>query len=140
MKYLLDTCLISETVKPTPSPSVLDWLERQDEARLYLSVLSVGELEKGVSRLEDGARKNRLQAWLEVSLTRRFMGRILSIDLETAQTWGRVTARCERLGHRLPVLDGLLAASALQHGLVMVTRNVADFEPTGVSVTNPWQL
>ena len=139
MKYLLDTCLISETVKPVPSPSVLGWLAGQEEARLYLSVLSVGELSRGISRLEDGARKGRLQAWLDASLTRRFAGRVLPVDLETAQTWGRLAARCERLGHRLPVLDGLLAASAMQHGLAIVTRNVADFEPTGVAVVNPWQ-
>jgi predicted nucleic acid-binding protein len=139
MKYLLDTCLISETVKLVPSHSVLAWLQSQDETRLYLSVLTIGELSKCISRLEKGARRSRLQDWLDVSLARRFMGRILPIDSETAQAWGRMSAECERLGRRLPVLDGLLAASAMQHGLAVVSRNVVDFELTGVSVVNPWQ-
>lgn len=138
MKYLLDTCLISELVKREPNPAVVSWLDEQDEQTLFLSVLILGELQKGVSKLPDGAKKDELQSWVTLDLVERFAGRILEIDLETALCWGRLQGEAERGGDRLPVMDALIAATAAAHGLVVVTRNEKDMERSGVRVCNPW--
>lgn len=138
MKYLLDTCLISELVKKEPNPAVVSWLDEQDEQKLFLSVLNLGELQKGISKLPDGTRKSELQAWVALDLVERFTGRILEIDLETALCWGRLQGEAEQAGEKLPVMDSLIAATASAHGLVVVTRNVRDIERCGVRVCNPW--
>lgn len=138
MKYLLDTCLISELVKREPNPAVMSWLDEQDEQKLFLSVLNLGELQKGISKLPDGARKSELQAWVALDLVERFTGRILEIDLETALCWGRLQGEAEQAGVKLPVMDSLIAATANEHGLVVVTRNVRDIERCGATVCNPW--
>jgi predicted nucleic acid-binding protein len=138
VKYLLDTCLVSELVKKEPNPAVVSWLDEQDEHKLFLSVLNLGELQKGISKLPDGTRKNELQAWVALDLVERFTGRILEIDLETALCWGRLQGEAEQAGEKLPVMDSLIAASASAHGLVVVTRNVRDIERCGVRVCNPW--
>lgn len=138
MKYLLDTCLISEMVKKEPNPAVVSWLDEQDEQKLFLSVLNLGELQKGISKLPDGTRKNELQAWVALDLVERFTGRILEIDLETALCWGRLQGEAEQAGEKLPVMDSLIAATAAEHGLVVVTRNVRDIERCKVRVCNPW--
>ena len=138
MKYLLDTCLISELVKKEPNPAVVSWLDEQDEQKLFLSVLNLGELQKGISKLPDGTKKNELQAWVALDLVERFTGRILEIDLETALCWGRLQGEAEQAGEKLPVMDSLIAATATAHGLVVVTRNVRDIERCGVRVFNPW--
>jgi len=138
MKYLLDTCLVSELVKKDPNPAVVSWLDEQDEQKLFLSVLNLGELQKGISKLPDGAKKEELQAWVALDLVERFTGRILELDLETALCWGRIQGEAEQAGEKLPVMDSLIAATAKAHGLVVVTRNVRDIERCGVKVCNPW--
>ncbi len=139
MKYLLDTCLISELVKREPNPGVVNWLDEQDEQTLFLSVLNLGELQKGISKLPDGTKKDELQAWIGLDLVERFTGRILDIDLETALCWGRIQGEAEQAGLTLPVMDSLIAATAAAHGLVVVTRNIRDMERCGVRVCNPWE-
>jgi toxin FitB len=139
VKYLLDTCLISELVKKEPNPGVVNWLDEQDEQTLFLSVLNLGELQKGISKLPDGTKKDELQAWIGLDLVERFSGRILDIDLETALCWGRIQGEAERAGEKLPVMDSLIAATVAAHGLVVVTRNVRDMERCGVRVCNPWE-
>ncbi len=138
MKYLLDTCLISELVKKEPNPAVVSWLDEQDEQKLFLSVLNLGELQKGISKLPDGTKKEELHAWVALDLVERFTGRILEIDLETALCWGRLQGEAEQAGEKLPVMDSLIAATAAAHDLVVVTRNVRDIERCGVRVCNPW--
>lgn len=139
MKYLLDTCLISELVKKEPNPGVVNWLDEQDEQTLFLSVLNLGELQKGISKLPEGRKKDELQAWIGLDLVERFAGRILDIDLDTALCCGRIQGEAERTGEKLPVMDSLIAATAAAHGLVVVTRNVRDMERCGVRVCNPWE-
>jgi predicted nucleic acid-binding protein len=138
VKYLLDTCLISELVKREPNPAVVAWLDDQDEQKLFLSVLNLGELQKGISKLPEGTKKEELQAWVALDLVERFIGRILELDLETALCWGRLQGEAEQVGEKLPVMDSLIAATAAAHGLVVVTRNVRDIEKCGVRVCNPW--
>jgi predicted nucleic acid-binding protein len=138
VKYLLDTCLISELVKKEPNPAVVNWLDEQDEQTLFLSVLNLGEVQKGISRLPDGTKKDELQAWVALDLVERFTGRILEIDLETALCWGRLQGEAELAGEKLPVMDSLIAATASAHGLIVVTRNVRDIERCRVRVFNPW--
>jgi predicted nucleic acid-binding protein len=138
VKYLLDTCLISELVRKEPNPAVVSWLEGQDEQTLFLSVLNLGELQKGISKLADGAKRDELQAWVGLDLVERFTGRIIDIDLDTALCWGKIQGEAERAGEKLPVMDALIAATAEAHGLVVVTRNVRDMERCGARVCNPW--
>jgi toxin FitB len=138
VKYLLDTCLISELVKKEPNPAVVSWLDEQDEQNLFLSVLTLGELQKGISKLPAGARRDELQAWVEHDLVERFTGRILDFDLETALFWGKLQGESEQKGERLPVMDSLIAATAMVHGLIVVTRNIKDIERCRVRVCNPW--
>ncbi len=138
MKYLLDTCLISELVKREPNSAVVNWLDKQDEQTLFLSVLNLGELQKGISKLPDGTKKDELQAWVALDLVERFAGRILDIDLETALCWGKLQGEAEQAGEKLPAMDSLIAATAAAHGLIVVTRNVKDIERCGVNVCNPW--
>jgi predicted nucleic acid-binding protein len=138
VKYLLDTCLISELVKKEPNPAVVSWLDEEDEQKLFLSVLNLGELQKGISKLPDGTKKDELQAWVALDLVERFAGRILDIDLETALCWGRLQGEAEQAGEKLPVMDSLIAATAAAHGLVVVTRNVRDLERCQARIFNPW--
>jgi predicted nucleic acid-binding protein len=138
VKYLLDTCLISELVKKEPNSAVVSWLDGQDEQKFFLSVLTLGELQKGISKLPDGTKKDELQAWVALDLVERFTGRILDVDLETSLCWGRLQGEAEQTGVKLPVMDSLIAATAAAHGLIVVTRNVKDIERCGVRVFNPW--
>ena len=139
MKYLLDTCLISELVKKEPNPAVLAWLDVQDEQSLFLSVLNLGELQKGVNKLVDGAKKDALDAWLRHDLVERFNNRILPVDQETALYWGRLQGGAEQKGEKLPVMDSLIAATAAVHSMLVVTRNTKDLERCGAQVCNPWE-
>jgi predicted nucleic acid-binding protein len=137
--FLLDTNCISELVRPKPEPRVLDWMEAADEATLYLSVLTVGEIRKGVAGLAQGKRRTQLETWLEVDLRARFSGRIMPIDGAIADRWGLLTAEAKRKGNPLSVIDGLLAATALHHNLTVVSRNASDFSNAHVPVLNPWE-
>ena len=135
--YLLDTNVVSELVRPKPEPKVMEWVDTADEATLYLSVLTLGEIRKGVASLSLGKRRARLEAWLEVDLQTRFSGRIVPIDAAIADRWGSIAAEAKRKGKVLPVIDGLLAATALHRNLIIVSRNASHFQPS-VRVLNPW--
>jgi toxin FitB len=139
MSYLLDTNAVSEWAKPRPDPGVVRWLDEVDEDRTYLSVITVGEIRKGVQRLADGRRRDRLDRWLSYELPERFGDRMLSVDTEVADEWGRLLAGAEDAGTAVGAIDGLIAATAKVHQLRVVTRNVAHFQPTGVEVLCPWQ-
>lgn len=138
MNYLLDTCFLSELFKPTPDAGVLDWLNRIDEERLFISVLSLGEIQKGIAKLEHGRRKRRIQSWLDQDLRRRFGERVVPVDMDVALAWGQVCGVSEKKGVPLPVIDCLLAATANVHGFVLVTRNETDFAAYPMTVLNPW--
>jgi predicted nucleic acid-binding protein len=139
MNWLLDTCVLSELVKKAPRQRVLDWLATQPEDSLFVSVLSVGEIEKGIARLPASDPRSRaLSDWLETRVIPRFGSRLLPLDLDVLRRWGRQAGRLERAGRPAPALDGLLAATAQVHELQMATRNVAAFAPWGVDCHNPW--
>jgi len=136
--FLLDTNCVSELVRPKPEPRVLEWVEAADEAMLYLSVLTLGEIRKGLAALHQSKRRARLEAWLEVDLQVRFAGRIVPIDAAIADCWGSIAAQALRVGKTLPVIDGLIAATALHHKLTVVSRHTADFQGSLVRIFNPW--
>jgi predicted nucleic acid-binding protein len=136
--FLLDTNCISEIVRLKPEPRVMDWMEAVEEALLYLSVLTLGEIRKGLAGLPQSKRRTRLETWLEVELQARFSGRILPIDGAVADRWGLLAADAKRKGKALSTIDGLLAATALRHNLTIVSRNISDFTNTQVPVLNPW--
>jgi predicted nucleic acid-binding protein len=136
--FLLDTNCISELVRPKPDPHVLDWMEAADESLLFLSVLTLGELRKGTPGLPQGKRRTQLETWLEVDLQARFAQRILPIDFSVADRWGVIIAEAKRAGKSIPVIDGLLAATAIQHNLTIVSRNAKDFAGVPVQTLNPW--
>jgi toxin FitB len=137
--FLLDTNVISELVKPKPEAKVVEWIEATNEELLYLSVLTLGEIRKGIALLQDPARRVKLEAWLVGNLAVRFADRILAIDENIAERWGVLTAQAKTTANRtLPVIDGLLAATAQHHNLTLVTRNLDDITGTGVPVFNPW--
>jgi predicted nucleic acid-binding protein len=138
--FLLDTNCISEVVGARPEPRVLAWLEAADERLLYLSVLTLGEIRKGVGMLAQGKRRTRLETWIDVELSARFSGRILPVDLAVADRWGVLAADAKRKGRPLAVIDGLLAATALEYNLTVVSRNANDFANTQVAVVNPWKV
>lgn len=140
MKFLLDTCFISEFAKPEPHPAVMAWLAQQDEFTLHLAAISVGELKRGVERLVEGKRKRFLQNWLLESVIKRFGERVLPLSLDVFLRWGEMQAETTKRGKPMPAIDGLIAATALHYRLTVVTRNVRDMEASGVSLFNPWSL
>jgi toxin FitB len=137
MKNLLDTCVIAEYQKPVPEVKVITWLSSQIEESLFLSVLTVGEIEKGIARLPASKRKNNLKVFLE-NLVARFDRRIINLDTAILRRWGQLTGSLEKKGRILPVIDSLLAATALEYDLTIVTRNAADFTATGAPLLNAW--
>lgn len=137
--FLLDTNCISEAVRVRPDPNVENWVRAAEQELLYLSVLTLGEIRKGLAGLGQGKRRTRLETWLEVELQFRFSGRILPIDVDVADRWGLLEAEAKRKGKPLSTIDGLLAATAVHHNLTIVTRNVADFNGLSVPVLNPWE-
>jgi toxin FitB len=139
MNYLLDTCIVSELTRPKPYQPLIDWLEGCNEECLNLSVLTLGEIQKGVARLKDSAKKSRLQQWLDGDLRQRFSQRILPITDEIALAWGTMQGRAEDRGRPIPSIDGLLGATAIVHNLTIVTRNESDLAATGAAVFNPWR-
>ncbi len=136
MNYLVDTNVISETMKDNPEPKVLAWMAK-NEAHIYLSVVTIGEIRFGIERLTEGKRKLRFQAWLE-RLNEIMSGRILSYNRATAHIWGQMQAAMEKEGELIPVVDGLIAATAQRNQLIVATRNTKDFEPSGVACVNPF--
>jgi predicted nucleic acid-binding protein len=137
--FLLDTNCISELIRPKPDPRVVDWMRAVEESLLYLSILTLGEIRKGAAMLPQSRRRTYLESWLELDVRVRFSGRILAIDHAVADRWGWLTAAAERKGKPLAAIDGLLAATALEHNLTVVSRNTADFAHTHVPVLNPWK-
>jgi predicted nucleic acid-binding protein len=138
LSFVLDTCVVSELTRPAVDPRVLQWFAGQPPEALFLSVLTVGEVEKGIARLAQGPKRRRLTAWL-AALRTTYADRLLAIDEAVAATWGRLAARAEQDGSRIGVVDGLISATALHHGYTVVTRNVADFAPSCVALLNPWE-
>jgi len=137
--FLLDTNCISEVVRARPEPRVLAWMEAADERLLFLSVLTLGEIRKGIAALPQSKRRTRLETWLEIELQPRFDGRILPIDAALADRWGLLAAEAKLNGRPLSVIDGLLASTAIHHNLTIVSRNVHDFANTRAPVFNPWE-
>lgn len=135
MSYLLDTNVVSEVTRRRPQARVLAWLHAAPAAALHLSVLSLGEIRQGVEKLESGARKERLRLWLEHDLPAWFEDRLLPVDATVADRWGRLLGEA---GRSLPAVDSLLAATALVHGLRLVTHNAGDFVFPGLEVVDPW--
>lgn len=140
MSFLLDTCVISELISRTPAASVVEWLDGQDEHHLFLSVITLGEIKRGVDRLPVSRRKDELDSWLHSDLLQRFAGRLVAIDTDVMLEWGALVAKLESEGRILPAMDSLIAATALHNDLSIVTRNERDFQGTGVHVVNPWPL
>lgn len=135
MSYLLDTNVLSELRRKAADPGVLNWVAGRPASTLYLSVLTLGEIRKGVEGVGDRERRQSLLDWLETDLPAYFMDRILPIDEAVADRWGRIVAGARR---PLPAIDSLLAATAITHDLVLVTRNVKDFASLPLEVFNPW--
>lgn len=137
MSYLLDTCVVSELSRPRPDPGVIAWMSEADVTRLHLSAITVAEVHRGCLRLPAGKRKTSLAEWSE-NLRQSFAGRVLPIDEAVALRWAEIATRAEKSGRPGSFADGLIAATALDRGLTLVTRNVTDFESFGVSLLNPW--
>lgn len=137
MSYLLDTNVVSEVVRPRPNPRLLRWLQAVPDDALHLSVLTLGEIRRGVEKLKAGTKREKLRVWLEQELPAWFEERLLPIDTRVADRWGRLLVE---VGRPVPAIDSLLAATALTHGLRIVTRNAADFRFPALDVVNPWEI
>lgn len=136
MSYLIDTCALSELARPRPDNNVIRWFDETASGALFLSVLTLGEIRKGIETLPDARRRARIRNWLEVDLPDWFGDRILTTDAGVADEWGRLMAKA---GRPLAAIDSLIAATAACHRLTVVTRNIGVFADTGVDVFNPWQ-
>jgi tRNA(fMet)-specific endonuclease VapC len=139
VKYLLDTNVISELVAKKPNPKVMDWIDSVDLESVYLSVITIGELRKGIEKLPDSQRKSLLTTWLNEDLLVRFNGKVLVLDTAVMLSWGALTGKLERQGRPLPATDSMIAALAIYHSCTLVTRNEDDFKGTGVIIFNPWE-
>ncbi len=137
MSYLLDTNIISELVKQTPTESVLQWIDSVDNEKLYISVITLGEIRKGISGIKNQERQEKISHWLEIELPAYFEDRILNIDPKVADTWGCLQGIDK--GYILPAIDGLIAATAKAHNLKLVTRNTKDFIRIPIEIINPWE-
>ena len=138
MPYLIDTNVVSETLKPRPERHVVDWIGGQMANDLFLASISLGELVRGVRRMRDRARRERFQRWIDYDLAAQFQGRILPFDRETAVIWGEIMGDGDRVGRPKPMADAQIAAVARRHGLTLVTRNTRDFVGMKVVLLNPW--
>lgn len=140
MNYLLDTNVISELIAREPNQKVVDWIDSIEPETAYLSVITIGELRKGIEKLVPSRRKDQLTVWLENDLLLRFADKIVAITTDVMLVWGDLTGRLERDGKPIAAIDSLLAATALQGKYTLVTRNEEDFQHTGVPILNPWKL
>jgi len=139
MNYVLDTNVISELISKKPNKKVVEWLDRLDPHTIYLSVITIGEIRKGVEKLPPSKRRDTVKEWLEADLLLRFQGRILEITTEVMLVWGGLAGRLENEGRPVTAIDSLIAAIALQGNYCLVTRNEHDFQHTGVTIINPWK-
>lgn len=138
MSYLLDTNAVSEWVKSRSNTGLMEWLAQTDEDELFLSVITLAELRDGTERMSAGARRTRLEAWLDDALPARFGDRVLGIDIGVASDWGRIVALRRKAGRPIAAMDALIAATATRRGLSLVTRDVADFDGLDVPIICPW--
>lgn len=138
MNFLLDTNVVSEWVRPKPEPNVVAWLAAASEDTVHLSVITIAELERGIQLLPKGARRERLERWLNGDLLERFEGRLLDVTAEVAREWGRISASAQQAGRPIGVVDAFFAATARVGELTLVTRNDAHFRHIGIDVLNPW--
>lgn len=139
MKALLDTCVISELITKQPNPKVVEYVDSLDPEDVYLSVITVGEIVKGIEKLPKSRRKTDLHKWLNDDLLTRFEGNVLALDTEILIEWGRLSAHLESMGKTMPAIDSLIAATVLTKKMTLVTRNVGDFKETDVEIVNPWK-
>jgi predicted nucleic acid-binding protein len=139
MNYLLDTCVISELVKPASNRKVVAWLNELPSEALFLCAITIGEIKKGLTRLPDSGKKERLTLWLNILLI-EYKERILSIDLAVCENWGVLQGNAEKAGTPMSSIDGLLAATTYTHNLTLATRNENDFTPANIPIINPWKL
>ena len=137
MTYLIDTNVLSELCRKEPNAGVAEWFSQRTATALFVSVLTLGEIRKGIDMLPDSDRKFALLDWLEIDLPAFFIGRMLTVDVSVANRWGRLIAQA---GRPTPAIDTLLAATAIHHGLKLVTRNAGDFEFAGLELINPWKI
>jgi len=139
MNYLLDTNTISELIARQPNKKILNWIDNLDPDTVYLSVITIGEIRKGIEKLPLSKKRDAIKEWLETDLLIRFQGRIVVITIEIMLLWGELTGQLERQGKPLPALDSLIAAIVRHGNFALVTRNEDDFLPTGITVINPWK-
>lgn len=140
MNYLLDTCVLSELIKPKPNMGVVKWISGIDERCLYISVLTIGEIHKGIEKLPESKKKDHLHKWVNFDLKERFNNKILNVDINIVTIWGKVQAQSEFIGQTLPTIDGLIACTGIAHDLTVATRNTKDMKTSGVSLINPWEI
>ena len=138
MKYILDTCVISELIKPRPSSNVVSWVNSCQEENLYLTTITIGEIQRGIFKLTKSKKRTNLQDWLENELIVRFDKRILGFGLLESKIWGKIQAKSEKNGTKMPILDGLMASIAIVHNMGIATRNIDDMEVSGATLLNPW--
>lgn len=137
MNYLLDTCVLSELVKPNPNDKVIDWLDDTPDDRLFLSVITIGEIRKGLTKLPESKKKKSLTNWLN-TLLEDYQSRIYDINLTVAENWGIIQGSAEKSGTPIASIDSLIAAVAYTYNLTLVTRNEKDFVPANIPIINPW--
>ena len=138
MNYLLDTCVLSELIKKNPSPKVVKWVANAEETHLFINVLTIGEIHKGIEKLPESKKKEKLHKWVNYDLKERFKNRIIDFDLQTATVWGKIQAQSELSGKGMPAIDGQIVATGISYDLTVVTRNIKDMEISGASLLNPW--
>ena len=139
MNYLIDTCVIAELAKDNPNTNVLNYLNSLRDSEVLISVITIGELKNGISSLANGRKKKKLEQWLHNEMLIRFDGRVISLDTATMLKWGELVSRLSLKGQTMPIMDSLIAAQCNNYGLKLITRNIRDFQNSGITTINPWE-